>query len=253
MTVYPDKQADKYFSSLVKDKNVVIVGPAAYLEGSDLGKSIDDHDVVVRINRAIETTKTHSKDVGARTDILYSCLLETHRNAGILDFNFIKESGVKLICAPGFNKNTYDPSFSYGTHGSISQKTWNKIKTANYPVRVASKSVDDLLKKETQTRPNTGFIAIFDILEFKPKSLTIHGFTFYLDGFIKGSKSGVEKEKDCTEEEFALMALNSKRHKQENIWRFAKATLPNNPLVVLDDVMKKILSLESFSREEYKK
>jgi len=47
------------------------------------------------------------------------------------------------------------------------------------------------------------------------------------------------------------MALKSQRHNQENIWKFAKEALSNNPMVVLDSTMKKILSLESFSREEY--
>ena len=158
-----------------------------------------------------------------------------------------------MVCAPGFNRvyNEY-PDGIYCSHPEITQSTWNKLVEADYNVRIIPEEIDKVLKKETQTRPNTGFLAMFDILSCAPKSLTIHGFTFYLDGFIKGSKAGVEKEKNCTEEEFAIMALNSKRHKQENMWRFAKEHLLNADNVILDNTMNKILSLEKFSREEFK-
>ena len=248
----PNENLDNIFYSMINSKNVVLVGPAAYLEGSNYGNSIDKNDVVVRINRSYETCEKIPEDVGSRTDILYSCLLETNRNAGILDFEKIKKSGTKLICAPGFNRIWPEyPNGIYATHPEISSATWNKINASGYNVRLVFESIDTALKKETQTRPNTGFLAIFDILACQPKSLSLHGFTFYLDGFIKGSKAGVEKEKNCTEEEFALMALNSKRHKQENMGKFAKEHLLNAGNVVLDDTMKKILTLKKFSREEF--
>ena len=250
----PRKNLDDQFFNMINDKDVVIVGPAAYLQNSNYGKSIDSKDVVVRINRAFETAEKIPEHVGSRTDIIYSCLLETNRNAGILDFEKIRSAGVKMICAPGFNRVYSEyPQGIYASHPEILASTWDKLNKAKYSVRIAFESVDAALKQHTQTRPNTGFLAIFDILACSPRSLTIHGFTFYLDGFIKGNKAGVEKEKNCTEEEFALMALNSKRHKQENMWKFAKEHLLNADNVILDDTMKKILSLESFSREAFAK
>lgn len=255
MPIYlPRKDLDEKFFKEIKGKDVVIVGPAAYLQGSGFGKKIDSKDVIVRINRSFETAEKIPEDVGSRTDIIYSCLLETHRNAGFLDFEKIKKAGVKMICAPGFNRIYNDhPQGIYAAHPDIKESTWKKIDDSKYSVRIIFEQVDSALKSATQTRPNTGFLAIFDILACQPKTLTIHGFTFYLDGFIKGTKEGVEKEKNCTEEEFALLALNSKRHNQENMWKFAKEQLINAENVILDDTMKKILSLEKFSREEFVK
>jgi hypothetical protein len=248
----PRQDLDDQFYKIINGKDVAIVGPAGYLEKSNYGKSIDSKDVIVRINRSFETAEKIPEHVGSKTDIIYSCLLETSRNAGILNFDKIKSSGVKMICAPGFFRTYSDfPDGIYASHPDILDSTWDKLNKAKYGVRIAFENVDTILKKETQTRPNTGFLAIFDILACQPRSLTIHGFTFYLDGFIKGSKAGVEKEKNCTEEEFALMALNSKRHKQENMWKFAKEHLLSSNNVILDDTMKKILSLEKFSREEF--
>jgi len=241
------------FANLIQGKNVVLVGPAAYLEGSRYGKSIDEKDVVVRINRSFETAERMPEDVGSRTDIIYSCLLETHRNAGFLDFEKIKKANVKMICAPGFRYDFQGGINLYSSHIHIEKSTWKKLNDAKYKVRLVLPNVDEFLKEQTQTRPNTGFLAIYDILAFNPKSLTIHGFTFYLDGFIKGSKEGVEKEKGCSEEEFANLAFKSKRHNQKNMWEFAKKTLPNQTNVILDDTMKKILSLETFGRDEFYK
>jgi hypothetical protein len=255
MKVYkPDKDLDQQFFNEIHGKDVVIVGPAAYLEGSGFGKNIDSKDVIVRINRSFETPEKIPEDVGSRTDIIYSCLLETHRNAGFLDFEKIRKAGVKMICAPGF-KRVYasHPQGLYGSHPEIKDSTWKKMHAAKYKARIISEQLDSALKSATQTRPNTGFLAIFDILTHHPRTLSIHGFTFYLDGFIKGTKEGVEKEKNCTEEEFALLALRSKRHNQENMWKFAKENLPKAENVILDDTMKKILSLEKFSREEFLK
>jgi hypothetical protein len=58
----------KNFEDLVKNKNVVIVGPAHHLTGSNFGKIIDSYDVVVKINGLLYNK--NPKDYGARIDVL---------------------------------------------------------------------------------------------------------------------------------------------------------------------------------------
>ena len=96
-------------------------------------------------------------------------------------------------------------------------------------------------------------MAIYDLIRMDPKKLSIYGFSFYLDGFITGQKSGVENEKNCTEQEFANMAYSSKRHVQKNMWQYAKSTLKNNEKVNLDKTLQKILELESLDKELFEK
>ena len=86
-----------------------------------------------------------------------------------------------------------------------------------------------------------------------PKELSIYGFSFYLDGFLPGQKSGIESEKNCSEQEFADMAFNSKRHIQENMWRHAKNTLLDNSVVRLDKTLETILKMKTFNRKEFEK
>ena len=87
------------FSSLIKGKTVALVGPAEYLMGSNYGKEIDKHDVVVRVNRGIELIEVYENDVGKKSDILYSCLIEKPANAGNINASQLKDNfNVKMVC-----------------------------------------------------------------------------------------------------------------------------------------------------------
>lgn len=237
---------------IIRDKTVALVGPAKYMVGSCLGEEIDQHDVVVRINRSIETTKQYSNDVGTKTDVLYSCLIESAACAGKLDASKLKNDyGVKFICVPP-QSDYRGISHKTAFHNMVNIKTVKKI-IKLLPLRIIEHQMHTELAKKVQCRPNTGFLAIYDLLNFNPSTLSIYGFSFYLDGFIPGCKSGVEKERNETEEEFATTAFNSKRHIQKNMWSFCKETLVEDPRVNLDSVLKKILQLEEFSRSCFEK
>ena len=64
------KQNQDYLNFL-KDKKVIIVGPAESLLERGDGQFIDSFDVVVRVNRGIEPTLKNNDKLGTRTDILY--------------------------------------------------------------------------------------------------------------------------------------------------------------------------------------
>jgi hypothetical protein len=244
--------SEEKFKSLICGKNVAIVGPAKYMLDSSLGAEIDEHDVVVRINRSIETTKQYPKDVGTKCDILYSCLIETAQNAGNINPDELKNDyGVRCLVAPPQSEYS-GISTQTKLHYMANQNTVKKIKTL-MPLRIVSHVFHTELAKKVESRPNTGYLAIYDLLSFQPKSLSIYGFSFYLDGFIPGCKSGIEKEKNVSEDEFANMAFNSKRHNQKNMWQHAKDTLPTDSTVLLDDVLKIILSLDKLDKELFKK
>lgn len=235
---------------LIQNRTVALVGPAKYMEGSLLGEEIDSHDIVVRINRGIESIATHSKDLGKKTDLYYSCLIETAQQTGSLKIESLKSLGIKHIIAPpwsdmkGFSKGNF-------LHSLVNTKKVKKI-AEQIPVSIIDFKFNNQLAVEIKCKPNTGFLAIYDLLRYNPKRLSIYGFSFYLDGFISGQKNGVEKEKNCTEQEFANMAFNSKRHVQVNMWNYAKKTILNNENVHLDKILQSILEMEVFSRESFR-
>ena len=238
------------YSELIKNKKVAVVGPAQYMLSSKMGEEIDSHDIVIRLNRGIELTKEFFVDLGRRTDILYSCLIEKPANAGNLNAKELKDDyKVKCICTP--TESTFEGiATETKFHYLVNKKTVEEINKL-LPIRIIDHSFHNDLAKKIRCRPNTGFISIYDILRYSPKSLSIYGFSFYLDGFFPGCKKGIDSEQGLSEEQFGQNCLNSKRHIQKNMWLFAKNTLLNNEQVVLDPVLKEILELEMFSKDLY--
>jgi len=238
------------FSELISDKRVALVGPAKYMMGSNLGKEIDQYDVVVRINRSYESVEERSKDIGSRTDILYSCLIEKPANAGELNLEIFLKKGIKHICAPP-SSNMKGLSSETRLHDLVDVE---KVRAINekIPVRIIDHQFHTHLAQMVDCRPNTGFLAIYDLMRFSPKKLKVFGFSFYLDGFIEGVKEGVHKELGLTPEEFSNKCFVSKRHVQKNMWEFAKRTLLDESIVEVDPVLDDILRLESLDKKMMK-
>ena len=231
----------------LQNKSVAIVGPASYMVGSKLGQEIDSHDVVVRLNRGVESIEQYSSDIGKRTDILYTCLIEKPGNAGPYQpEELISTYSIKAIVAPPHSDfRGYSPVTRL--HDLVNIEKAKQL-AALVPFRVVDHRFHNQLAHAVSCKPNTGFMAIYDLLRYDLKQLSIYGFSFYLDGFIPGCKSGVEKTLEMTEEQFADRCFSSKRHIQENMWTYAKQTLLNSPKVKLDSVLNLILSLDTLDR-----
>jgi hypothetical protein len=236
----------------LQDKTVAIVGPAAYMVGTRLGQEIDGHDVVVRLNRGIESIVDYSSDIGSRTDILYSCLIEKPGNAGPYEpESLISDYGIKAVVAPPHSNFQGFAGFTQ-LHELVDKAKASRL-AALVPLRVVDHKFHNQLAIAVKCKPNTGFMAIYDLLRFSPSTLSIYGFSFYLDGFIPGCKNGVEQEQKMSEEQFAEKCFNSKRHVQKNMWQHAKTTLLGANNIRLDPVLNIILSLEDLDKELFKK
>tara|TARA_R110002124_G_scaffold245543_3_gene410719 strand:- start:2242 stop:2979 length:738 start_codon:yes stop_codon:yes gene_type:complete len=233
------------YSDFIKNKSVAIVGPAQYMMGKKLGEEIDKHDIVVRINRSIESCSQFGIDIGKKTDILYSCMIEKPENAGEIDIEDLINRNIHFVCIPprssmrGIASSPIQIS-EYASHDKL-KDVKEKINT-----RIIDLELNNDIAMQVNCRPNTGYLAIFDLLASKPKKLSIYGFSFYLDGFIKDTKQGIT---GMSEKDYALKCFNSKRHVQSNLWSYAKKTLVNNKNVYLDKTLEKILMMEFFSKE----
>jgi hypothetical protein len=260
------KESALVMHNLIHGRTVSLVGPANYMLGSSHGAEIDDSDIVVRLNRGFDTCKNYTEDMGSRTDILYSCLIEKQANAGKINVDRLVEENIKIVCAPPYSDyegKTYahssvvSPENPRGMildtlHELVNKNTVKSIMDKGVRVRVVTSQLNELIRKQILCKPNTGFLSIYDLASFKPKRLKIFGISFYLDGFVPGEKTGVEEEQNCTEQEFADKAFTSKRHIQKNMWKTAKETLLTEPRIHLDPQLRKILEMDKFSRESYR-
>ena len=150
------------FKALIQNKKVALVGPAAYMVGTKLGKEIDEHDTVVRINRGVELIEEYGADVGTRTDVLYSCLIEKFANAGDINPSLLKECGVKYVVAPphsDFRGLAHRTVF----HELVDTKKIDMLQKL-IPIRIVDHVFHTQLAQRVDCKPNTGFLAIYDLL-----------------------------------------------------------------------------------------
>ena len=228
------------YLKFLKDKKVIIVGPAESLLERGNGKFIDSFDVVVRVNRGIEPTFQNSDKIGSRTDILYNCMLEKDDNGGKIDLNMLKLKNVKFV--------SYHSQVSYqGKAEPIKPHHLDngKLKLMNsfLNTHMIDYNFYNSISSQVNCRPNTGFIAIFDLLFHEVKELYITGYTFYMDGFMKGYK-------DHLDEDFINRAYTSKRHVQKNLFQFLKKKVKENNKIKTDAILTKILTLENLKKDE---
>lgn len=233
------KQNQDYLNFL-KDKKVIIVGPAESLLERGNGEFIDSFDVVVRVNRGIEPTFLNSKKIGSRTDILYNCMLEKNDNGGKIDLNMLKLKNVKFV--------SYHPQVSYqGLAEPIRPYHLDNSKLMIMNSFLNTHMIDsnfyNSISSQVNCRPNTGFIAIFDLLFHQVKELYITGYTFYLDGFMKGYK-------DHLDDTFIKKCYTSKRHNQKNLFEFLKKTAKNDQRINTDPILTKILTLDELKKDK---
>jgi hypothetical protein len=210
----------------VKDKRVVIVGPAKSINDTKQGKFIDSFDIVVRFNNSIPINKQNNEDVGIRTDILCSCLEEHRLSGGDIKPELWKNEGVKWVLSAypkelWYVKNNYN-EFVRRNRGAINH-------------HVVELDFFEGLEEELGTRPTTGYLGITYLLSMNIKELYVTGITFCSDGYAKGYKDSVD---DKTFKKIS----NSNIHSQEPAEIHFKKLCFSDERIILDDFLKEKFS-----------
>lgn len=175
------------YSIFLKNKKVVVVGPASHMNGWKQGNLIDSYDIVVRLSKGYELDeKLKSKDIqdhikskfyikdktkidfGSRIDILYQTLLPNWGNGIHMPIENLMHIA-KWICA----------SFPDKRHkGCI--RDFIKYNNGRIPLHIVNKEYWESIKQAMGTVPSIGASAICDLLQFDIEELYITGFNFYL-------------------------------------------------------------------------
>jgi hypothetical protein len=240
----------KLLYSLINNKKVVIVGPAPYLNNKGNGEYIDSFDTVVRCNKGIGLVQ-NPKIFGSRTDILYHCVNQHEDNGGKLEKDKLINTKLIVGVYPPMNVGE---NCSFKHCGTLNDYN-NLPKDILDKFTFISKHNYLKLENEVQCRPNTGIVAIDNILLFQPKELYITGFTLFKDGYSKLYRNKIDG-KNVTEKNSKFVVLNRMtketyqgHHDQYLIWLAFKKKVLNNDKVILDKELKDILE---FNIEQYK-
>lgn len=187
-------EVDSDFAHLLKDKRVMVVGPAETLRGSGQGKMIDSNDLVVRFNTAIQYVPfPHdlATDIGTRTDILY-CNNEVLMD-GILRQGAMSHQAFGAVCAQAQLKYVVSTNNDYTFFGggmtekdSLSEYLALKLLVAQLDGPIGFRMLHSTSAVARQLLDGyvarTGFLAILDLLAYDIRQLSITGMTFYHKG-----------------------------------------------------------------------
>ena len=139
-----------------KNKDVAIVGSAASLFNNKLGKQIDKHEIVVRINRGILVKDESSQ--GKRTDIW--------------------AIGQPKTVEDLFDSVKYKHNFHLSHKGRFYVHSGKKTKESHPKIEyyLPMNILNKLRKKLKHNKPSSGLMAAHYICECAPKTLTLYGF-----------------------------------------------------------------------------
>jgi hypothetical protein len=183
---------DKKFIAMIKDKRVALVGPGR--TETDNHDYIENCDTVVRCGQTLPVLKGNEKFYGVRTDIIYNSMDNTPRSGGNVStlLQLWKDNDVKLVC------NTY-PKGEFFYMSAIN--SYSEYVSRFFPVKQMNTEIYMKYKNLGQSRPNSGFCALFDLFESKPKELYVVGIDMMRGVSFKGYKPAVNMG-DWTREDF---------------------------------------------------
>lgn len=216
------------FGDFIKNKKVVLVGPARTLLNKSEGNRLDGFDIQVRTNGSILLLKDEEfrRDYGSRCDILYSNV-QFHREMGPFPLQrWHNDHALKYLC----------------------MKTSSPNILANYDRVVPSRSVMHIIREFLPKVPGLlmGPIIIEDLLRHNPAQLYVTGFDFYITKpleFIPGDYreyvEGYLPEKIRTKADVANIGRKD-MHDQYHNTKFIYEKWFNNQIEV-DEDMKKLM------------
>lgn len=221
----------------LKNKKVVIVGPANHVDNNNL---INSYDVIVRVNRGHNMINTNKH--GNRTDILYHTANQHSENGGPIPLD----------------NNINEIIFAYPVLDLYDESSFKNISTLrDYLEIYHNKNLYDKIKhrcsfieehkylhyeKECESRPNTGLCAILDLLSYDIKELYITGFTLFQTNYDSSYRNIVEGSEKTSEKALERMKEHN-FHSQKKSAEIYKNNILKNEKVKYDKELINILNI----------
>lgn len=239
------EEHNRLFRSYVENKTIAIVGPASSAMLQESGDIIEKCDIVVRINRGFENLSTKQSFLGKRTDILYNSLDMDKLCGGDLFSSDLNK--VKFICCPYSIK---ERTFSNRIFSPITKN--NNSLFDSYNIRFIEDEIYFNVKSETNSRVNSGFGAIVDILEHNVNNVFITGIDFYRSvyqvDYNKDRNWGSDYKKIEEDLEFKIFNDSNHHNPDRQYSYFKKMYFKNKNKITLDNFMKKIINDERYDK-----
>lgn len=232
------------FSNYLKNKKIIIVGPASYLIGKKQGAFIDNFDIVIRIKRGYPVDPTLGIDLGMKTDILLSSLKTTRVkdiNKNIYYQNNFKEDDIKKM-----NNELKFVLFPYPTSLMPFSKFYKQYKILNInTILITGNNKLNEYKKfihELNTTPTIFLSSLFYLLAYEFKELYVIGITFQKDGYYNQYKSN-QMVKASQKRTLNKSKSKNNIHDMEKEFNIFKLILKKDKRINIDNYIKNILNI----------
>lgn len=228
-------------SEYLKGKTVAIVGPASTALGTGKGEFIDSHDVVVRINKEFFAIPGREKDIGTRTDVLYSCLVPTQTAGGVrlLNKKFIHAQPWKAVVWAAFSKHLLTLNEPPDFYAYKNMANFCKRVDGKFPVGHIDPDVWVKAYWGSKGKPCTGTNAILDLLNRDVKSLYITGLSFFKTGYVPNYRRGLESARAAHKH-----IIRSSHSSGDNQFKYVCSVIDGDSRVVLDSFLKEAVAKE---------
>ncbi|KKK83953.1 hypothetical protein LCGC14_2788220 [marine sediment metagenome] len=236
MYVKDNKRNANRYRDFLKNKTVALVGPSWHTKGSNQVNLINSHDVVVRINLGFRVVSNKvKKDIGKRTDILYSSLARY--------FFSKKVFTIKSLIKMSRSISWISCAFPLGRSGGLSRlsKINQRIKNP-IPVHVMDRKSFKFVKNEVvgnlpNYKPSTGILTIYDLLQYDIKKLYITGINFYNIDSVGKRKSYYSSYMDG----FLFIDPRKAHHKMKQEIVLMKYLYKKDKRIVCDNILETLL------------
>jgi hypothetical protein len=247
---------DDYITKNIKGKRVCICGPAKSNEGKNLGKLIDNYDLVCRINFRLPFNQKN--DYGEKCDIIFTGLhrilvksvrddLIKYNEKKSKYYNLMKNTNyiyfVNQVNDTKFRNKPYKHSdISPDDSWRIFQKKFNndKIKYGVINFNIIDKCKNYINKNfntidSNSPITNSGLHAILILLKHEPKELFITGFNFFNWGNGAVSKNLYHSE---VIDNYKKNNNKNNGHVVDETMIFFKQLLKEYDCIKLDNILK---------------
>ena len=191
-TFHPEKE--------FRNKRVAIVGAADSAFEEKNGKFIDEHDVVVRINKApYSWTLEKAEYIGAKFTHLYHSFYENkYSGGGPIEWEYYDRLGIEKVINPICTRKGLQAHLNYYKRHHSSRATY----------LLSHKNYQNLSGKLENYVPTVGFSALMSVLQADCKEIYITGFTFFRTPYAKGYRDHF-LEKEVNQEHIKKQGLHN--------------------------------------------
>ena len=188
--LFNNAKIDRKFNHYLKDKSVIIVGPAGYMKNSKKGNFIESFDIIVRCNGFWKPPINLQEDIGKRTDIRWHSGAEFPNTGGMWDIQDMLDYGVKYV---GIQYPKYLDYFHDDVKKFEKKNELHNIPFHNWSDLELYLSIHHYLG----TRIQCGMSAVADIMFYDIAKLHVSGFSFHSEikkgipgggDYLKGAK-----------------------------------------------------------------